>query len=277
MAADGEARRFERADLRDARFERTDLRGARFDLVDLRGARFTNAVMHDVVLRGVELGHVEIDGDLRDVRINGVDVAPLVEAELDRRDPDRVKLKASDPEGLLEAWDMLERRWDTTVARARKLDPELLHESVDGEWSFIQTLRHLVFATDAWIRRALLGEPDPWDPLDLPNDTFRVLDAVPRDPDARPSLDEVLVLREDRMATVREVLADLTEEQLAEHTVPVTEPGYPASESYPVRECLGIVLIEEWHHRIFAERDLAVLEERSTAEHDGDTPLVDQS
>jgi DinB superfamily len=35
----------------------------------------------------------------------------------------------------------------------------LLHESVGGEWSFIETLRHLVFATDSWIRRAILGDP----------------------------------------------------------------------------------------------------------------------
>jgi len=27
------------------------------------------------------------------------------------------------------------------------LPPEALHRSVDGEWSFIQTLRHLGFAT----------------------------------------------------------------------------------------------------------------------------------
>jgi len=45
--------------------------------------------------------------------------------------------------------------------------PELLHERVDDEWSFVETLRHLVFATDAWVRRAILGQPSPWDPLDL--------------------------------------------------------------------------------------------------------------
>ena len=56
---------------------------------------------------------------------------------------------------------MVERLWDGTVARARRLDPDLLHESVDGEWSFIETLRHLVFATDSWIRRAILGDPAP--------------------------------------------------------------------------------------------------------------------
>jgi len=54
-----------------------------------------------------------------------------------------------------------------TVERARLLPPDLLHESVDGEWSFIETLRHLVFATDSWIRRVIhrgsvaVGPPGP--------------------------------------------------------------------------------------------------------------------
>lgn len=54
--------------------------------------------------------------------------------------------------------------------RARCLSPGRLHESAGGEWSFIGTLRHLVFATDAWIRRAILGDPSPWHPRDLPWD-----------------------------------------------------------------------------------------------------------
>lgn len=49
------------------------------------------------------------------------------------------------------AWGVLERRWGQTLARAGGLDPGLLHERVDGQWSFIETLRHLVFATDAWL------------------------------------------------------------------------------------------------------------------------------
>ena len=107
--------------------------------------------------------------------------------------------------------------------------PELLHERVEGEWSFIETLRHLVFATDAWVTRALLGEPSPWDPLDLPHDEMPDEPGVPRDRAARPSLDEVLALRADRMATVRRVIADLTDERLAGMTEPVSEPGYPES------------------------------------------------
>ena len=102
------------------------------------------------------------------LRINGVDVVPLVEAELDRRYPDRAKMRPADAAGFREAWDILERLWQQTVGRARRMAPELLHERVDGEWSFIETLRHLVFATDAWVNRAHPGEPSPWDPLDLP-------------------------------------------------------------------------------------------------------------
>jgi hypothetical protein len=143
------------------------------------------------------------------------------------------------------------------------MEPELLHERVEGEWSFIETLRHLVFATDAWVTRALLGEPSPWDPLDLPHDEMPYLPGVPRDRAARPSLDDVLALRADRMATVRRVLADLTDEKLAGMTEPVREPGYPESQSFAVRRCLRAILNEEWEHRLYAERDLDVLGSRT--------------
>ena len=33
--------------------------------------------------------------------------------------------------------------------------------------------------------------------------------------------------------------------------------------SYLVRECLRVVLNEEWEHRLYAERDLDALEQRS--------------
>jgi hypothetical protein len=64
------------------------------------------------------------------------------------------------------------------------------------------------------------------------------------------------------MATVRRVLAGLTDARLAGWTEPVTAPGYPASESFAVRRCLQAILNEEWEHRLFAERDLNVLESR---------------
>ncbi len=164
--------------------------------------------------------------------------------------------------GFRKAWDVLERLWGDTVERARRLDPALLHESVDEEWSFTETLRHLLFATDAWIRRALLVDPSPWHPWDLPWDELPDLPEIPRDRGVRPTLDEVLVLRQDRMSTVRQVLADLTDASLDGPTAPVQAPRWPESRSCPVRECLLIILSEEWEHRRYAERHLGALQRR---------------
>jgi hypothetical protein len=246
-------------DLSGSTFDRVDLTTAEFYGADLSHARFREVDLHNVVMRGVELIDVDIDGAIENVMINGVDVVPLVEAELDRRDPDRPKMRPTDPAGFREAWDIVEVLWDGTVARARTFEPELLHESVDGEWSFIQTLRHLVFATDSWVRRAVLGDPAPWHPLGLPWDTAPDFPGTPRDRDARPSLDEVLELRRDRMAGVRAVIEGLTEESLAADTEPVEGPGWPPPQSFPVSKCLLVVLNEEYHHRLFAERDLSAL------------------
>ena len=80
------------------------------------------------------------------------------------------------------------------------------------------------------------------------------------DRDARPSLDEVLELRRDRMATARLVIEELADETLSGHTEPVEEPRWPQSRSYPVRQCLLCILNEEWEHRLSAERDLDALE-----------------
>lgn len=251
-------------DLRAARFERVDLRGAELRDVDLAGARFRGVDLSGVVMRGVELVDVDVHGEIWNLTINGVDIGPLVNAELDRRHPDRAKMRPEDPAGFREAWEVVERLWADTVERARRLDPALLHESVDGEWSFIETLRHLVFATDSWIRRAMLGEPSPWDPLDLPWDEMPDTPGVPRDRDVRPSLDRVLELRRDRMATVREVVDGLTDESLQGETTPVEGSGWPESRSYPVRECLLCILNEEWEHRLYAERDLDALEQRDS-------------
>jgi len=102
------------------------------------------------------------------------------------------------------------------------------------------------------------------DPLDLPWDEMPETPGIPRDREARPPLDEVLALRRDRMTTVRMVVDGLTEVSLAAHTEPVDGAGWPPPESFPVRECLLVVLNEEWHHRLFAERDLDALDTDAT-------------
>jgi hypothetical protein len=258
-AVPAEAQQFDGVRMRGSTFRDVDLSGARFRDVYLMDTEFRGVMFGRVRMRGVELMDVDITGEISHLTINGVDVAPLINAELERRHPDLVKMRPSDPAGFREAWDVVERLWAGTVERARGIDPALLHESVDGEWSFVETLRHLVFATDAWIRRGILGDPAPWDPLDLPWDEMPDTPGVPRDRKVRPPLDTVLELRRDRMAGVRDLIDGLTDESLAADTEPVDGPGWPQSRSYPVRECLLVVLNEEWWHRMFAERDLDAL------------------
>src|ERR1700683_3079126 len=125
---------FIRADLRGSRFERADLSGSRLWAVDLAHAQFRGVDFNGVVMRGVELANVDIYGEIMNVTVNGVDIGPLIDAELDRRYPDRVKMRPADPAGFREAWDIIEWLWAQTVERARRLPPERLHESVGGEW-----------------------------------------------------------------------------------------------------------------------------------------------
>jgi hypothetical protein len=242
-------------DVTGAHLARVTLRRASMSEVQVRGAWITTTR-----LRGVELCDVEISGDLQNVVVNGVDIAPLIEAELDRRMPDRSKMRPDDADGFREAWAILQRLWAGTLARARSRPEADLHRSVDDEWSFIQTLRHLSFASAAWVGRMVLGDPSPWHPLDLPWDEAPTWDGIPCDRDAQPPLDQVLAVRQERQVMVGQVIAVLTDEQLAS-TVSCTEPGWPYLEDFPVQDCLRIVLNEEWQHRLYAERDLAQLDD----------------
>ncbi|MHA3701249.1 DinB family protein [Jatrophihabitans sp. YIM 134969] len=233
-----------------------DLSGAKIRNANLAGLEIREAWLDGVVMRGVEIPDLDVYGELGRVVVNGVDVTAYVETELDRRYPDRSLMRPTDPEGFRVAWDVVERFWDDTVARARTLDPALLHERVDGEWSFTETLRHLVFATDCWVGRALGGDPAPWHPLALPWDGMPDTEGVPRDREARPDLDTVLAMRRDRMDQVRAVIEALTPDRLAGTTTPVEAIGWPEPRAYPVQECLRTVLNEEWEHHLYAERDL---------------------
>jgi hypothetical protein len=245
--------------LRDATFTQVSLNNASMHGVDLTGAQVRDALFNQTRMRGVELVDVEISGELQHVVVNGVDIAPLVDAELNRRMPERAKMSPDDSDGFREAWAILVRLWDDTVARATTFPEAALHDSIDNEWSFIQTLRHLNFASAAWVGRMILGNTSPWHELDLPWDDAPGWDDIPWDREARPSLDEVLMVRRERQAMVHSVMESLTDEQLASE-VTHTEPGWPRRENFPFKECLLIVLNEEWEHRLYAERDLTSLE-----------------
>lgn len=195
-------------------FYKKDLSGAKFEEIDFTNVRMRNVYFVDALIRGAWLENVDINGEIRGLTVNGVDVGPLVEAELNRLDPRRTKMRPTTAAGFREAWPMVEEIWAQSEERARRLPPHLLHKRVEGKWSYIETLRHLVFCTDAWVLRAVSGEYRPYSPLGLLHTEAEPDSLLPNDPDARPSLDEILTVRAERMTSVAGIIAGLTDEQL---------------------------------------------------------------
>jgi len=236
-------------DLRGARYVDCQLDGAEFREVTLVGARFIGSVMVDV----------EIDALVRNLTVNGVDVVPLVEAELDRRHPERVALRPTDVAGVLAALDVVDDFWAPTIDRVRAMPEDVRYQRVRDEWSFVETLRHLVHVYDGWFGRAVLGEAEPYHPLGL---TASFLDPADFgiDPDLRPPLDDVLAARRNRQQQVRDHVRALDDEGLAA-TIPTHGlHGFPPDEQRSTLDCLRVIFDEEWAHHGFAVRDLAVLD-----------------
>jgi DinB family protein/pentapeptide repeat protein len=237
-------------------------RGARFDVADLRGARFTDCDLTGVTIRDGWLADVSISGYLSNVTVNDIDVTDFVNAELDRRHPERVQFREGQTAGDVRAlWDTIERLWARATERAGRLPAAAVDLQVNEEWSFAQTLRHLVFITDAWASRTVLDQEMPFHPLGLPQSWYPAADAAALgiDPAARPGWEEVLAARADRMAVMRRIVATLTDDGLGRPCSRSPAPGYP-DEERTVIDCLAVVLDEEIEHHRFATRDLAVLE-----------------
>ncbi len=245
-------------DLRGAQFVDADLRDARFLDADLRGARFVEADLSGVVMRGVDLQGADLDAPWlakpdASLVVNGVNVAGLVEAELDRRFPGRADRRAPDPDGLRSAWARVELAWAATLERVASMPAGSADVSVDGEWSFAQTLRHLVMATDLWLGQAVLELDRPFHPVGQAGafaEDFGFDMSVFTT--TRPTYSEVLAARADRVAMVRDFLSGVTLEEL---DVPRRNPWNP-DRPETTRSCLHVILGEEWEHLRFAVRDL---------------------
>lgn len=199
------------------------------------------------VSRDVVDEHVRAPGS-PPLTVEGVAVHPPVTLE-QARGLVAVGALADTRDGLLAAWRRTVDTWEETVIRARSLPENALHERVDGEWSFVETLRHLVMVSDTWIRRLVLGAKQSFHPMRV---APHFLDGAGMglDVDAKPTLDEVLEVRRDRIGQVEATIAGFTDAELLE----------PTAESWPCLGAFQVVLVEEWAHRWFATRDLAVLE-----------------
>ncbi|MGK5739391.1 DinB family protein [Micromonospora sp. URMC 103] len=249
-------------------YARTDaFRGATFRLADLSGATFRECDLSGVRIVGSHVDDLRVSrqGEATGrVIVDDVDVSAFVAAELDRRHPERVRLRgvrtADDHRAM---WATIEDLWSETVARAERLPESIRHERVDEEWSIVETLRHLVFAIDSWVGRMILDEPRAYHPLGLPPTDFSAASAAALNvaAEARPSYAEVLAVYDDRRAQVRRVVGAATDELLAETRTATLDPAWGA-ESHAVGECLRVVWEEHIAHRRYALRDLARLEAR---------------
>ncbi len=208
-------------------------------------------------MRSVEVDGLDIDShDLffGRVVVNGVDVVPFVEAELNRRFPGRELQKAQTPEGLRDGWVAVQTAWEATVTDT---PPELVDAHVDDEWSLAETLRHLVLATDAWLRGAIMGMEQPFHEIGL---IFTGAAEMGFDVSMfrtdTPSSGEILAVRAERQQLVTDFLATATPELLAEER----DNPWGGGDWHPtVGDCVRVILEEEWAHLRYVRRDLALL------------------
>jgi uncharacterized damage-inducible protein DinB len=229
----------------------------RFDDEDLTGAEFRECDLSRTRLVGVVMQDAEIDGLVTNLVVNGVEVMPYVEAELDRRHPVRLLIRSDDPADLAEAWRQLRDGWARTVERVRSMPEGSEHRRVDGEWSMVETLRHLIFVHDSWFRRCVLGRSEPFTAMGLGPPFVPDQDEQGLDRSARPNLDEVLRVRDQQALEIQAWLAQVTPQQLAQTApVPDGEGWPPYAKGRRVRQCFGTVLNEEWAHHGFCVRDL---------------------
>jgi uncharacterized damage-inducible protein DinB len=219
----------------------------RLDGTDLAGA----------VFRDVDLSGATITGLIGGLTINDVEVEPLVTAELDRRHPERILLRSDDPDDLRQGWSLVRDQWTATIQRVEQLPPSLQRQRLDGEWSVLETLRHLVFVADDWFGRTVLAEPDPyWRAGLVP--TFLVEfqpDSI--DPSEDPDLAEILDRFGARVVQLDQFLSGLTADELVRECPANLSLG----ESTPVTvlTCVQMVLDEFAAHRRYAERDINTL------------------
>ena len=231
------AETFESRDLSDAEFWGVYLHRATFRDADFTGARISHARLVDVV----------IDAEIDRLVINGVDVTEFVN-ERDEWFALRSRVRPTGADGVRDAWATFDAAWTAAIERAQSLPDEQRHASVDGEWSFVQTLRHLVFATDKWYTVPVLG--GDFHPIGLPNTGSTDFGWPGIDAEADPGFDQAVAAWKDRSRRLGEHL-DGIEPAALDIDVEVLENGTSS-----VYDCIGVVFEEHFEHLRYATRDL---------------------
>ncbi|MEO1058996.1 MAG: DinB family protein [Actinomycetota bacterium] len=231
--------------------------GATFFRTSFKGATMRGCDVSGVTMRSADVDGLDIDGQdllFGSLFVNGVDVVPLVDAELNRQFPGRALQSSRAPEGLRDGWTAVQASWSATVDGT---PPDMIDAHVDDEWSLAQTLRHLVLTTDAWLRRAVLRIEQPFHEIGL---MFSSAAEMGFDMSSfrtdLPSFNEVLEVRAERQQMVTEFLAGATPALLAEER---NNPWGVEGWQLTVGDCVRVILEEEWAHLRYIRRDLALL------------------
>ena len=242
----------ERAEVMRANFKGASLLRSNFSGATIRFSNLTGLVVQECDVGGLSIdSHDLFFGTLF---VNGVDVVPLVDAELNRRFPGRELQNSRTPEGLRESWEAVQEAWAKTVDDT---PAQLRDARVGTEWSLAQTLRHLILATDAWLLAGVERQEQPFHPIGqiftgAAEGGFDM--SIFREP---TDFDEILSVRAERQQLVTDHLAAVTEAQLEEERA---NPWDPEGEWKPtVGDCLRVILEEEWAHLRYIRRDLAIL------------------
>ena len=173
---------FEDRDLSGSVFRNTRLAHSIFDAVDLGEvtlhnvnlgfARFDDVNLGGAVIRNANLGGLKIeDAFIGGMTVFGFHVDELIEAELDRCDPERARLRMADlysPECVRQVLHRLDEVRAGFTTFLRSLDGAVLTAQPEpGEWSALECLRHMLFAEDLYLNRWLLHNDRPWQPAGL--------------------------------------------------------------------------------------------------------------
>lgn len=231
--------------------------GATFVRTSFRGATLRSCDVSGVTMRSVDAAGLDIDShDLffGSLIVNGVDVVPFVEAELNREFPGRELQRSQTPEGLRDGWAAVQAAWETTVANT---PPGLVDAHVEDEWSLAQTLRHLVLATDAWLGGGIMGREQPFHEIGLifTGAAEMGFDVSIFQADT-PAFEDIVAVRAERQQQVTDFLSIATPELLAEER----DDPWGSNDWHPtVGDCVRVILEEEWAHLRYVRRDLALL------------------
>lgn len=243
------------ADFKGARFRESDLSDLQVEGCDLRGLRVRGSWVHNVRIDA----HA---GELGSILVEGIEVRDYVLAQLDQQFPERVVFAAmTSADDYRHAWALLRGLWTDMIDAAAMLPPDLLDRRVEDEWSFLQTLRHLVFAMDTWIHGMIRGQSRPFNPLGVAMadaELTALQNEWGLDPEAHPTLAEARAVLEAHWDEVDDELARLTDDRLDEPRSAVLSTSW-GEETRSLGESLRTVLHEHLEHRRYAMRDLAVL------------------